>query len=69
MDKKSKILFILFVVLLVLSVSYTFYKTVILQDFEVINTEEEGTGEEDQTVEENQSDDSSLETENSDVEN
>jgi len=40
MDKKSKILLILFVIILVISVSYTFYKTVILQDFEVVNTKE-----------------------------
>jgi flagellar basal body-associated protein FliL len=38
MDKKSKILIWIFVVLTLLSVGYTFYKTVILQDFEVIDT-------------------------------
>ncbi len=41
MDKKSKILIWIFVVLTLLSVGYTFYKTVILQDFVVINTSEE----------------------------
>jgi len=41
MDKKSKILIWIFVGLTVLSVGYTFYKTVILQDFVVINTSEE----------------------------
>jgi hypothetical protein len=40
MDKKSKILIWVFVTLTLLSVGFTFYKTVILQDFEVINTEE-----------------------------
>ncbi len=39
MDKKSKILLIIFIVILVISVGYTFYKTVILQDFEIVNTE------------------------------
>lgn len=39
MDKKSKILLIIFIVLLIGSVSYTFYKTVIRQDFSVVNTE------------------------------
>lgn len=43
MDKKSKILIWIFVVLTLLSVGYTFYKTVILQDFEVIDTTEEET--------------------------
>jgi len=47
MDKKSKILIWIFVVLTLLSVGYTFYKTVILQDFEVINTSEEEDIEED----------------------
>lgn len=44
MDKKSKILIWIFVVLTLLSVGYTFYKTVILQDFVVIgiSTEEDG---------------------------
>ena len=41
MDKKSQALLILLVVLSVLSVGYTFYKTVIKQDFEVVNTEPE----------------------------
>lgn len=40
MDKKSKILLIVFVVILTFSVAYTFYKTVILQDFEIVETEE-----------------------------
>lgn len=39
MDKKSKILLIVLVALTVASVVYTFYKTVIKQDFEVVNTE------------------------------
>ena len=57
MDIKSKILLIVFLILLVLSVSYTFYKTVILQDFEVINTEEleEGEINEDEEIVKDQS--------------
>ena len=35
MDRKSKILFITMIVLIAVSVSATFYKTVILQDFDV----------------------------------
>jgi len=43
MDKKSKILIWIFAGLTLLSVGYTFYKTVILQDFVVIdNSGEEG---------------------------
>ncbi len=41
MDKKSKILLIIIIFMVVVSLGYTFYKTVILQDFEVINTVEE----------------------------
>ena len=37
MDKKSKILIWVFVILTAISVGFTFYKTVILQDFEVVN--------------------------------
>ncbi|MCR4274531.1 MAG: hypothetical protein NUW02_00560 [Candidatus Campbellbacteria bacterium] len=36
MDKKSKILLVLFLLVVVVSVGYTYYKTVVLQDFEVI---------------------------------
>lgn len=39
MDNKSKTLLILLVILTIASVGYTFYKTVILQDFEVVNIE------------------------------
>jgi len=46
MDKKSKILIWIFVVLTLLSVGYTFYKTVILQDFVVIDSSTEEGGEE-----------------------
>jgi len=53
MDKKSKVLLILFVIFLVLSVGYTFYKTVVLQDFEVVDTsEEESEGSSDVETEE-----------------
>lgn len=41
MDKKSKILLIILIVATIASVSYTFYKTVIKQDFEVVNVEPE----------------------------
>lgn len=39
MDKKSKILLISLIVLTATSIGYTFYKTVIRQDFEIVNTE------------------------------
>jgi len=39
MGKKSKILLIVLVIITVVSISYTFYKTVIMQDFEVVNIE------------------------------
>lgn len=35
MDKKSKILLIVLVALTVISIGYTFWKTVVWQDFEV----------------------------------
>lgn len=37
MDKKSKILLIVVILSIVTSVGYTFYKTVIKGDFEIIN--------------------------------
>ena len=39
MDTKSKILLIALVALTVVPVGYTFWKTVVQQDFEVVNTE------------------------------
>lgn len=39
MDRKSKILLTVLVAVTIISVAYTFYKTVILQDFEIVNTE------------------------------
>lgn len=39
MDKNSKILLWVLIILTVASISYTFYKTVIKQDFEVVNVE------------------------------
>lgn len=39
MDKKSKTLLAILLIITVGSVSYTFYKTLVQQDFEVINTE------------------------------
>lgn len=37
MDKKSKILLTILVIITIASVGYTFYKTMIKQDFEVVN--------------------------------
>ena len=39
MDNKSKILLTFLVVLTIVFVGYTFYKTVIIGDFEIVNTE------------------------------
>jgi len=36
MDRKSKVLLIIIIILAVVSVGFTFYKTVILGDFEII---------------------------------
>lgn len=41
MDKKSKILLIILIIITLASISFTFYKTVIKQDFEIIKTETE----------------------------
>lgn len=41
MDKKSKVLLAIVVLAIVASVATTFYRTVILGDFEVVETEEE----------------------------
>jgi len=46
MDKKSKILIWVFGFLVLISLAFTFYKTVILQDFEVIDTSEYAQDEE-----------------------
>jgi len=40
MDRKSKILLMIIIILAVVSVGFTFYKTVILGDFEVISETE-----------------------------
>ena len=40
MDKKSKVLLWVIILAILISIGVTFYKTVILQDFEVVNTEE-----------------------------
>lgn len=40
MDKKTKILFGILIIMAITSIGVTFYKTIILQDFETINTEE-----------------------------
>lgn len=39
MDKKLKILLIILVLTTIISIGYTFYKTLIKQDFEIMNTE------------------------------
>lgn len=41
MDKKSKILMVIVIISILLSVGFTFYKTVILKDFEIIEPEEQ----------------------------
>ena len=38
MTKKSKILFAILIIILIVSIGITFYKTVILNDFEVDNS-------------------------------
>ncbi len=56
MDKKTKILDSIFWGMVVLSLSITFYKTIIKQDFVIINYEEESEGEnskEDSEIQEN----------------
>ncbi len=40
MDKKSKILFVLLLVLIVASIVLTYYRSFISKDFEIIKTEE-----------------------------
>ena len=37
MDKKSKILLYIIILISVISIGVTFYKTVIIEDFEVVN--------------------------------
>ena len=39
MDKKSKIIVAVLLVVMVLSIGYSFWKTVIKQDSEIVNTE------------------------------
>ena len=54
MDKKQKLLLILVVLAFLISIGITFYKTIILRDFEIVNVEEEaaeGEMEESQEVE------------------
>lgn len=47
MDTKSKVLLAILLLSIVLSVSSLFYKTVILQDFEIIESEDEEVIDED----------------------
>jgi hypothetical protein len=55
MDKKSRILLGLVIVAIVGSIGYTYYKTVILEDFQVIEVyEEEEVAEEDESGEESE---------------
>ncbi len=43
MDKKSKILLAITIILMITSISFTFYKTVIKSDFEVISDDSSST--------------------------
>ena len=52
MDKKSKIFIVIIILLLILSVGVTFYRTIVLREFEIVNTD---------TSEENSPSDSALE--------
>ena len=51
MDKKSKILLIVLALVTIFSIGFTFYKTVIRQDFEVVESTEVGV-EENETMSE-----------------
>ena len=44
MDKKTKILNIIFWLVILLSICFTFYKTIIKQDFTIINYSEDDSG-------------------------
>jgi hypothetical protein len=44
MDKKTKILNIIFWLVILLSICFTFYKTIIKQDFSIINYSEDSSG-------------------------
>jgi hypothetical protein len=46
MDKKSKVLLWVIIVLLIASASFTYYKTIALRDYEVFETFEEESEEE-----------------------
>jgi hypothetical protein len=46
MDKKTKILNRIFLATIIFSLAITFYKTIVLQDFVIINYEENGGDEE-----------------------
>jgi len=37
MDKKSKILLIILILIIVFSISYTYYQTVVRNQFEIVN--------------------------------
>lgn len=63
MDKKSKILIWTFIAITLLSIGYTFYKTIILQDFEVIESSEEYVEEEEMGEEEVTDEDTIVEDE------
>lgn len=38
MDKKSKMLLMVIVFVAIISLGYTYYKTIVLQDFEIVDT-------------------------------
>ncbi len=67
-DGKSKVLFWVMAMLIVLSVSATFYKSVILEDFEVIESEYAESDEEEVTEEEGILDNGESDTSNEEAE-
>ncbi|MEO8637822.1 MAG: hypothetical protein ABI430_02895 [Candidatus Taylorbacteria bacterium] len=46
MDKKSKTLVAIIILLVFFTIGYTFYKTIILQDFITVDTSDQETGDE-----------------------
>jgi len=45
MDRKSKMLLVVIVITILFSIGMTFYETVVLHNFEVVNVVEEAEGE------------------------
>ncbi len=46
MDRKSKILLIIVVIVSIISIGFTFYKTIIQNNFEIVNIEDESSSNE-----------------------